>query len=322
LTEKEMALCDRLDNKNMQIIVRLRRGDLAINLGNVEGGVTLLEEGVVLARDFGSKWLLAQMLNDLGDAVRIQGDYARASSLYKESIGLHEELGDKWRLSAAFRNMGIVLLRQRKYAGAATFFADSIGHRDPAKNRWVVFQGLEGLACVACAQGQHMRAATLFGAAKPIQEFLQSKREIDYQAEVDQYLDRTRFSLGEAAYETAHGQGRAMTLDKAVEYALTFAREGSTGQRSHARRPDDDLTAREREVVGLVALGLTNREIATTLMVSGRTAEAHIQNILNKLGYRSRAQIAAWAVERGLKENHETEAAALPAPPSKARRAT
>jgi non-specific serine/threonine protein kinase len=53
-------------------------------------------------------------------------------------------------------------------------------------------------------------------------------------------------------------------------------------------------------VAALVARGRTNREIAAALVISERTADAHVQNILNKLGFSSRAQIAAWATKRGL----------------------
>ncbi len=79
--------------------------------------------------------------------------------------------------------------------------------------------------------------------------------------------------------------------------------------RSRAEAVIDDLTAakrpvvlsrREQEVAALVARGLTNREIARTLFPSERTAENHVQHILTKLGFGSRAQIAAWAVTEGL----------------------
>ena len=61
------------------------------------------------------------------------------------------------------------------------------------------------------------------------------------------------------------------------------------------------LSARELEVVALLARGLTNRQIAEMLVISERTATTHVSHILNKLGFSSRSQIAAWAVERGLK---------------------
>ena len=65
---------------------------------------------------------------------------------------------------------------------------------------------------------------------------------------------------------------------------------------SEALVPSQVLTPRQREVAALIALGLTNREIASRLVVAERTAEGHVQSILNKLGFYSRSRIAAWAV--------------------------
>ena len=70
--------------------------------------------------------------------------------------------------------------------------------------------------------------------------------------------------------------------------------------REAARQAYGGLTAREREVARLVAQGKTSREIADLLVISERTAEGHVNNILGKLGFTSRAQIAAWIVETGL----------------------
>src|SRR5262245_482644 len=70
--------------------------------------------------------------------------------------------------------------------------------------------------------------------------------------------------------------------------------------RQAAKQEWGGLTAREREVAVLIAQGESNREIAAELMVGAKTVEAHISRILSKLGYSSRAQIAAWAVDKGL----------------------
>ena len=67
-----------------------------------------------------------------------------------------------------------------------------------------------------------------------------------------------------------------------------------------AKEAAGGLTAREREVAALVARGRSNREIAAALSVGERTVATHVSNILGKLDLTSRAQIAAWAVERGL----------------------
>jgi DNA-binding CsgD family transcriptional regulator len=99
----------------------------------------------------------------------------------------------------------------------------------------------------------------------------------------------------------------AMTIDDAalrdqfLRVALdTLPREKPPRPREAAKRAFGGLTAREREVAALIAQGKTSREIAELLVVSERTAEVHVSNILAKLGFTSRAQIAAWAVERGL----------------------
>jgi non-specific serine/threonine protein kinase len=74
----------------------------------------------------------------------------------------------------------------------------------------------------------------------------------------------------------------------------------TTGRRSGPPVAAIPLTDRQREVAALITRGLTNREIADALIIAERTADTHVQNILNKLGLVSRAQIAAWAVEQGV----------------------
>jgi pimeloyl-ACP methyl ester carboxylesterase/DNA-binding CsgD family transcriptional regulator len=69
-----------------------------------------------------------------------------------------------------------------------------------------------------------------------------------------------------------------------------------------SQQPSPKLTAREREIATLIAMGISNRDIASKLVVTERTVEGHVNNILSKLGFRSRAQVAAWAVEKGLVE--------------------
>lgn len=73
------------------------------------------------------------------------------------------------------------------------------------------------------------------------------------------------------------------------------------GWRSHAAPvpPLEPLTRREREVLGLLVSGPSNRQIATSLSISERTAEAHVANILGKLGLANRAQASAWAARQG-----------------------
>jgi predicted ATPase/pimeloyl-ACP methyl ester carboxylesterase/DNA-binding CsgD family transcriptional regulator len=82
------------------------------------------------------------------------------------------------------------------------------------------------------------------------------------------------------------------------------AGDGSTPAPPAATRRADPLTPREREVAVLLARGLTNRQIGDELVISAATAERHVVNIFNKLGFHSRSQLAAWVVERGLQKIH------------------
>jgi DNA-binding NarL/FixJ family response regulator len=107
-----------------------------------------------------------------------------------------------------------------------------------------------------------------------------------------------RAQLGEAAWEAAFAQGMAMKLEEAVEYALSEDEPSMiasrTPEQTSATAHPSALTRREREVAKLVARGLTNRQIAEELVLSERTVENHVSNILKKLKLSSRSEVAAW----------------------------
>jgi DNA-binding NarL/FixJ family response regulator len=122
--------------------------------------------------------------------------------------------------------------------------------------------------------------------------------------------------LGESADTQARTEGRAMSFEQAVGYALAttaLAEPGSAAtapgsataasaqcQSLSGNAEVARLTPREQEVAVLVADGHTNREIAEALVLSERTVDSHVRNIMGKLAVGSRAQIAAWTVEQRL----------------------
>ena len=112
---------------------------------------------------------------------------------------------------------------------------------------------------------------------------------------VESALSRARQALGEPIAAAAWSMGLAMPLEAAIAHALT-----PDSDPVRARRSDDPLTKREREVAALIARGLSNREVGEALVITEGTAANHVEHILGKLGFGSRAQVAAWAVERGL----------------------
>ena len=112
----------------------------------------------------------------------------------------------------------------------------------------------------------------------------------------EERLAAARALTEESAWERAWAQGRAMSPEEAIEYAL--AEEGAFHiLEQPAAEHAEALTPREREVAEEVAKGLTNRQVATELGISERTVHAHVRRILRKLGLGSRAQITAWVIE-------------------------
>jgi non-specific serine/threonine protein kinase len=157
------------------------------------------------------------------------------------------------------------------------------------------------LACLDVAQGRVRRAARLFGVSEGLREAIGAMLMPWIRPLHEGSIARARSALGQGAFEMALAEGRAMPLAEVVEYALRAGEEPET-EAAPTRRAQDPLTPREREVAGLVARGCTNRQIAEALVIAEGTAERHVGNILQKLDFASRAQLAAWAVERRLRE--------------------
>lgn len=152
------------------------------------------------------------------------------------------------------------------------------------------------LAGCATHTGKLRRAARLLGAATTVWQSLGAS-PATYSAFVEPLQRDTELVTGALGPEVAGGEfaiGYAMTADAAVAYALE---DDVVPEQKRARRPDNPLTKRETQIAQLVAKGMTNREIAQSLVISQRTAETHVDHILTKLGFTNRAQIAAWVVE-------------------------
>ncbi|WP_405622116.1 response regulator transcription factor [Streptomyces sp. NBC_00076] len=102
--------------------------------------------------------------------------------------------------------------------------------------------------------------------------------------------------LGEGAFQRVYESGRRLEPGPQMSLALGCADIAEKGQ-ADATPAADLLTRREREVASLLAEGLTNRAIATKLVLSPRTVEVHVEHVLGKLGFRSRTEVGVWAAQ-------------------------
>ncbi len=230
-----------------------------------------------------------------------QGDYGRARTLAGEALALSRELGYEALGAQALRTLGLVACHQADHKKAASLLAESLALAWKLGDRLRTAQCVEGLAELASAQRQWERAARLYGAAESLRVVLGVSITPWEAPARDRRVAAVRAKLNAKTAATAWAAGASTPLDRLVR-DLTEA----VGPRSSAC-PDDEpagthrLTAREQEIAALIAQGLANRDIAAKLVITERTAANHVQHILNKLGFDSRAQIAVWAVERGLR---------------------
>ncbi|MDF5757977.1 LuxR C-terminal-related transcriptional regulator [Spongiactinospora sp. TRM90649] len=169
---------------------------------------------------------------------------------------------------------------------------------------------LEVIAWGAAAGGRHERSAVLLGAADRLWRKAATEPRFGsvlLQEFLGEAVEACRTALGEEEYAQARARGSAAEVSEAVSWALGEEEAGD------AERPSWELLSRrERQVAALVAEGLTNREIAAKLVISKRTADAHVEHILSKLGVSSRTQVAALAP--GLASGLASDLAPEPAP--------
>jgi predicted ATPase/DNA-binding SARP family transcriptional activator/DNA-binding CsgD family transcriptional regulator len=271
--------------------------------GDSERATELYEQSMDLFREQGDKRGLAISLGNLAMVVYSQGDLGRAAQLTEEAVALLRELGTRGGVSIGLYNLGWMALLQDDLSSAAKLYRESLSLSWDSGLTPLVQNTLEGVACVAGAKGEAERAARLWGAAQALHETKGIPRDTDFLAEADARISAVRLGMGEEAWEEAWRKGRAMTLDEVVSYALEEEEEtdllltSGPGEPSAGQAPVA-LTHREEEVAMLVAKQLSNRQIASELVISEHTAATHVRRILKKLGLKSRAQIGSWLTQQ------------------------
>jgi len=269
-----------------------------------------LERALELAREFGSAWQIGSTTTDLVYAYLLKGKLDRARALLDSAI--RKESGHHTRSE---RRMlwakGHLLLAEDK-AGEALHIAE---HLLDSKHIADFDQPIPGLLKL---KGEALMAVGRWDEAE---QALQAARQGAEQRELLPLLWQIHRLLGwlhkqqknmeksekefasarrvlEALAAQIQDEGlRAGFLHAALE---TLPQERKLTKRQSEAEKFGGLTSREREVAWYLAQGKSNREIAEGLVLSERTVESHVGNILTKLGFDSRAQIAVWAVETGL----------------------
>lgn len=259
-----------------------------------ERAQALLEEGLAQYREINETHGVALALNNLGLVARDLGNLDRAAALHQESLALRRALGDKLSIAHSINDLGVVVGDRGDVERAAALHRESLAIFRDLMDTLEIAVCLERLAWMASAQKQADLAVQLFAAAERVRGAVGVTLPLPYEADHERWLAAARRQLGEGSFQAAWSTGTSLSLEAAMDLA-----QARSPAATREGEPSPVLTIREREVVALLAQGLSNRQIADRLVISERTAEAHVANVRAKLGLSSRAQIAAWAVEAG-----------------------
>ncbi len=261
--------------------------------GDFDDAEQLLRTAAAARRRLGQDRFAAFAMADVGAAAFFRGDLDTAGTAFTESLALNSG-GDPWTRSHALWGLGLVRWRTGALAEAEQLQRDALGLIQRVDDRSGIALGIHALAWLAAAHGDWRRAARLAGAADATWRSIPARTPEPLHPFIDDCARQGSEALGAAHWQAEYDRGGSLERPAALALALGEAPPATPPQ------PDDGkLTRRQREVAHLVAQGLTDREVAARLSISIRTAESHVEQILARLGFRSRAQVAAWVAAIG-----------------------
>jgi non-specific serine/threonine protein kinase len=253
-----------------------------------------VDEAVALLRAANDPPSIAFSFLYAGLAALFTGRSERASELFAEGALMCRDIGFEGLRARLSVQLGLARVDLAQLGGARDALADGLPVAIELGDRYVVPIGLAGFAGLAAKTGRPRLALRLAGAASAYTAANEFAMPPPVVAVLDGWLGPVRRALGARA-APLFDEGRRLNLDEALAQAMANEREDAGEPPDHQR-----LTRREMEVAALVAQGLTNRNIAEVLYLSVRTVDVHVDHILTKLGFHSRAQLAVWAYESNL----------------------
>jgi len=261
-----------------------------------------LQEGQSIVSKLGARYWIAYCAW-LGSLIALtEGDITQAESLAQESLALMREIGIPWFVAFALYVLGRVETQRNDLPAAVSWYQQSLSLTLELGDRYITPYNLLGLADVLAAQGEPTRAAELWGAAEALLEAGGFPVPALDRATYEQGVAAVRVQLGEPAFASAWATGRAMTpehISVVLQEVSLSELVPAAKQQSQPTAPSD-LTARELEVLRLLARGLSNAQIAEELVVSHLTVKAHLRSIYSKLGVTSRSAATRYALEHHL----------------------
>jgi len=302
--EDSMMLFHSVGDRRWEAILFSDLGELSSIQGDNVDARRRLEINLSYFRQTKDRQHICFSLLRLAYIARTEGNYALVKEYAVEGLGLARELGSKLQINSLTEDLGFVALHDGEVEAGRSFFVECLATAQALNIKARVATALLGYASIAVVEKQVRRAVKLFAV---VDTLLEGKIGPGDGREYNKYLTIAREQLAEATFDQAWAEGRAMAFEQAIEFAFAEPEPDRTRLATISQQTMKEkfggLTSREREVAVLIAQGKSNPEIAKALVVSERTVTTHVTNILSKLRFTSRTQIASWATEKRLTQS-------------------
>lgn len=260
-----------------------------------DDAIEVLEEAVDLERSLpGPNPHLSRALTTQGIALCAAERATAATEVLEEARSVQSESGDNFMGSWSDAFLGLATCLDGQLDRAEDLLRMVLERKLALGDALGVSLTLEFLAWVALEKSEPERGAWLLGASDAVAQqvgphLVGFARLLQWHAD---YGARAMKALGTRAFESALRRSLGLSVPEMVAHALGME-DRETPPADDVASDDVPLTRRERQIALLVAEGKTNKEIAAELVIAHRTVDSHVENILVKLDFSSRAQIAA-----------------------------
>ncbi|MBC2638101.1 MULTISPECIES: protein kinase domain-containing protein [unclassified Rhodococcus (in: high G+C Gram-positive bacteria)] len=295
LAEQARTLAEQCADPTARAIADHADGIAGLFTGDLTRATSCFERALIVFRHAENELAVRiECLTLLGLAYQLDTAPRRALECHEEVLAITETQGESIYRSYALWAMAVAQFGLDAHSRALALLEDGLRLGRLVDDPVGCANCVEVFAWIAGGRDP-VRAGTLMGAAEALGRVAGSPSVfvpdlLVYHEECERTVRRM---LTAPAFDAARQRGRAMDLAAAVSYALGEAPPAPTPTAPGSVH----LTKREQQVAELIAEGLTNKAIAARLVISQRTAQGHVEHILTKLGFTSRAQVAAWIAE-------------------------
>jgi predicted ATPase/class 3 adenylate cyclase/DNA-binding CsgD family transcriptional regulator len=309
LVDEAVALARSAGSVHLLTTALSHRAAFRGEAGDLDAAAADQQEVLALARAAGDNYVLVITLMNRGVDQVAAGELTAGIVYLQEALRVAEAHGYQHLATATAANLGFVNFMNADAAGARPLLIGVLDAARATGEKTFVHVAILGLALAAGADGDPTVAATLHGAADHLYE--QAGQAFDA-VELDLRASshaRLLGALGQAAFDAAGQLGRTLSQADAITLALSTARPdpgpgpaGTGGAGGHAPpdRPAGPLSARETQILALLAGGASNATIAGTLYVTPNTVRTHLDRIRDKTGARNRAELTRYAIQAGI----------------------